>query len=195
MTEFKDPRRHKPKCWRDPMHHDCALRYIQKLRDKVNELIEEANELRRRLATMIPGDDRANLTLTCENCNGTGSIPVGEHLVTAEMASDAGMPELEGSVAEVEYEPCPNCRALGVVSLVTVHERAWNEALDEAIEICETTPNGITFTMSIKEKLEARKLGDKPMISRLSIVTDERNRLEWAARSVIERLQSVLKRA
>lgn len=53
----------------------------------------------------------------CEGCGGDGfnviQVPVGAHHVTREMAMDAGMPEIEGSVAEIEYgaeqEPCPSC--------------------------------------------------------------------------------------
>lgn len=51
----------------------------------------------------------------CPNCNGSGGIPrqtMSRQLVTREMASDAGCPEMEGSLYsdnEWELEQCQWC--------------------------------------------------------------------------------------
>jgi hypothetical protein len=46
--------------------------------------------------------------MVCKNCE-QGSIPLGEHYVTHEMAIDAGIPEAEGSFYEIEYMLCECC--------------------------------------------------------------------------------------
>lgn len=53
----------------------------------------------------------------CEQCNGSGEVPIGEHVVTLEMAMDVGDRSLEGTTYEVEYGPCPACEGSGVVSV------------------------------------------------------------------------------
>jgi hypothetical protein len=46
--------------------------------------------------------------VACRNCY-RGRVPIGVHYVTREMALDAGMPELEGQIAETETEQCQCC--------------------------------------------------------------------------------------
>ena len=49
----------------------------------------------------------------CPKCEGTGQIPLGEHFVTYDMASDAGEPQLEGMSMGIEYGRCSNCSGDG----------------------------------------------------------------------------------
>ena len=53
----------------------------------------------------------------CEACCGEGRIAVGEMLVTREMASDAGCPEMAGSHYGYEYSRCDECGGLGFVEI------------------------------------------------------------------------------
>ena len=49
------------------------------------------------------------VTEYCVDCQGSGQIVIGEHLITREMALDAGEPQMEGSHFEYEYDMCPYC--------------------------------------------------------------------------------------
>ena len=49
----------------------------------------------------------------CEACEGSGRIPIGEHFVTQDMATDAGEPDMVGMSMGVEYGPCPVCNGYG----------------------------------------------------------------------------------
>ena len=60
------------------------------------------------------GEDKQEL---CETCQGEGKIPIGEHLVTREMAHDAGDPALEGTLYEIEYAKCERCGGDGFIIL------------------------------------------------------------------------------
>ncbi len=51
----------------------------------------------------------------CPDCEGAGKIIVGEHLVTREMAHDAGDLRLEGTHAQYEYAECSRCGGGGAV--------------------------------------------------------------------------------
>jgi DnaJ-class molecular chaperone len=53
--------------------------------------------------------------MQCPDCDGLGEIPVGVHYISREMAIDAGYPEMEGGVAEVEADVCPRCQGSGLV--------------------------------------------------------------------------------
>ena len=46
--------------------------------------------------------------MECQNCKG-GAIPLGEHFVTPDMASDACMPEIVGASMGIEWGQCPCC--------------------------------------------------------------------------------------
>jgi hypothetical protein len=55
-------------------------------------------------------DDLTPETLMkCDTCGGGGAVPVGEHFVTHDMASDAGDPAMEGASLGIEWGPCPDC--------------------------------------------------------------------------------------
>ena len=60
----------------------------------------------------------------CEQCQGEGKIPIGEHYVTREMARDAGDPSLEGGLFEIEYAKCEVCEGNGFIVSETPEERA-----------------------------------------------------------------------
>jgi len=49
----------------------------------------------------------------CPACEGSGREPIGEHFVTADMASDGGQPERAGESMGIEYGPCPECGGTG----------------------------------------------------------------------------------
>ena len=51
----------------------------------------------------------------CATCEGGGQIPIGEHFVSREMASDAGEPAMEGMSMGIEYGPCPDCSGSGII--------------------------------------------------------------------------------
>ena len=67
----------------------------------------------------------------CEECQGEGKIPIGEHHVTPEMACDAGDPTLEGSLFEIEYAKCEACGGNGFLDSETPEERAAKELEEE----------------------------------------------------------------
>lgn len=50
----------------------------------------------------------------CATCAGEGKIPIGEHLVTLEMAIDAGDMNLHGTHHSFEYGACPGCDGDGL---------------------------------------------------------------------------------
>jgi hypothetical protein len=52
---------------------------------------------------------------TCESCGGSGQEVIGVHLVTRDMAIDAGDPSLEGTFHSDVYEGCTSCGGTGVV--------------------------------------------------------------------------------
>ena len=58
--------------------------------------------------------------IQCPDCCGEGKIPIGEHLVTREMALDAGNPKLEGSHYEYEYVECSKCEGEGILGFPPV---------------------------------------------------------------------------
>lgn len=49
----------------------------------------------------------------CEFCGGDGVSVVRENLVTPDMASDAGYPEMAGMHHSYDYEPCEYCEGTG----------------------------------------------------------------------------------
>ena len=49
----------------------------------------------------------------CPACEGSGKEPIGEHFVTAEMASDGGQPERAGESMGIQYGPCSECGGTG----------------------------------------------------------------------------------
>ncbi len=54
----------------------------------------------------------------CEACGGSGTVPIGEHHVTHDMAMDAGEPAMEGMSCGIEYGPCDVCNGSGAAALV-----------------------------------------------------------------------------
>lgn len=52
----------------------------------------------------------------CETCGSGGVVPIGEHFVSHEMASDAGEPSMEGMSMGIEWGPCPNCSGCGEIA-------------------------------------------------------------------------------
>lgn len=56
----------------------------------------------------------------CKACGGAGQVVVGEHYVTADMASDAGEPAMEGMSAGTEWGQCDVCNGTG--------RRSWTGA-------------------------------------------------------------------
>ena len=55
------------------------------------------------------------VTEYCVDCQGSGQIVIGEHLITREMALDACEPQMEGMHYGYEYDMCPNCGGLGFI--------------------------------------------------------------------------------
>jgi hypothetical protein len=51
----------------------------------------------------------------CEARQGAGQVIVGEHFVTADMASDAGEPSMAGMHFGYEWGPCDECGGSGQV--------------------------------------------------------------------------------
>ena len=51
--------------------------------------------------------------MRCPDCEGEGKVPIGERLVTREMALDAGDPKLEGTHFDYEYAACDACEGDG----------------------------------------------------------------------------------
>lgn len=49
----------------------------------------------------------------CGTCEGSGQVPIGEHFVTRDMATDAGEPAMEGMSMGIEYGLCPDCFGTG----------------------------------------------------------------------------------
>ena len=45
----------------------------------------------------------------CLMCDGVGGVPLGTHVVTREMAMDAGQPEREGEIYDEEWSECEYC--------------------------------------------------------------------------------------
>ena len=54
--------------------------------------------------------------IPCDQCQGEGRICIGEHLVTLDMAIDAGDRRLEGTHCEYEYAQCGKCEGDGWVA-------------------------------------------------------------------------------
>lgn len=50
----------------------------------------------------------------CPTCEGSGRVPIGEHFVTRDMATDAGEPAMEGMSMGIEYGDCPDCHGTGI---------------------------------------------------------------------------------
>ena len=63
-------------------------------------LVGDAARLREALGAMVKN---------CGRCGGEGSVPIGEHFVTREMAIDGGDRSLEGASMGIEYEECREC--------------------------------------------------------------------------------------
>ena len=51
----------------------------------------------------------------CPYCLGEGRIPIGEHFVTHDMASDAGEPSMVGMSCGIEWGTCPECQGGGLL--------------------------------------------------------------------------------
>ena len=60
----------------------------------------------------------------CEQCGGSGMEMVGHHVVTADMASDAGDPEMAGMQLDPIWEPCSVCEGAGWIARVTNRDDA-----------------------------------------------------------------------
>ena len=56
--------------------------------------------------------------MQCPACEGQGRIPVGEHFVTRDMASDACEPSMEGMSMGIEYAQCEECDGTGLIAAV-----------------------------------------------------------------------------
>jgi len=54
--------------------------------------------------------------IECPECGGSGEVIIGENLVTEDMASDAGCPEMSGSFHSYVYAVCPLCDGSGKVN-------------------------------------------------------------------------------
>ena len=44
---------HHPECWRDPKHHACAVREVERLREALGELVRECEGHDRSVAQII----------------------------------------------------------------------------------------------------------------------------------------------
>jgi len=53
--------------------------------------------------------------MDCSECGGSCVVVVGEHYVTADMASDAGDPSMTGAFYGYEFGPCDRCDGAGRV--------------------------------------------------------------------------------
>lgn len=50
----------------------------------------------------------------CEACGGSGTVIIGEHYVTQDMAIDAGDRSMAGSFYGYEWGPCDECEGAGL---------------------------------------------------------------------------------
>ena len=57
------------------------------------------------------------MMMQCETCQGTGTVTIGEHRVTRDMAIDAGDRSLEGALHSYAYADCQNCDGHGEYEL------------------------------------------------------------------------------
>lgn len=55
------------------------------------------------------------MKIECPECEGGGRVPLGEHFVSREMASDAGEPSMEGMSMGIEWGPCRECGGSGAI--------------------------------------------------------------------------------
>jgi DnaJ-class molecular chaperone len=50
---------------------------------------------------------------SCQQCDGTGQVIIGENKISRDMATDAGAPQLEGQFHSYVYGVCPVCDGSG----------------------------------------------------------------------------------
>jgi len=53
----------------------------------------------------------------CQTCQGDGVIPIGENLVSLDMAIDAGDRSMERMRHSYAYGPCEDCEGTGIKPL------------------------------------------------------------------------------
>lgn len=59
----------------------------------------------------------ADIFIQCAVCEGTGRVEAGRHIVTRDMAIDAGEPSMEGMDFGPEWMACPCCSGDGQIRL------------------------------------------------------------------------------